>query len=54
MPWSVMERYSAVGPAEHVRERLAEYRAAGVEDFILAPLGGDLLDQHEKLGALKS
>ena len=54
MPWSVMERYSAVGPAEHVRERLAEYRAAGVEDFILAPLGGDLLDQHEQLGALKS
>jgi probable F420-dependent oxidoreductase len=52
MPWENMERYAVVGPHEHALERLDAYRRAGVEDFILAPLGADLGTQHERLAEL--
>jgi alkanesulfonate monooxygenase SsuD/methylene tetrahydromethanopterin reductase-like flavin-dependent oxidoreductase (luciferase family) len=52
MPWENMERYAVVGPHDHALERLDGYRRAGVEDFILAPLGVDLATQHERLAEL--
>jgi probable F420-dependent oxidoreductase len=52
MPWENMERYAAVGPEDHVLERVEEYRAAGVEDFIFGTLGVNAEEQYERLAAV--
>lgn len=47
LPFEKVERYAALGPAERVAERLAEYRAAGVTEFALHAAAPDALAQYE-------
>ncbi len=43
MPFERVARYTPVGSAERVVERIAAYAAAGVEEFVLTPLTGEPL-----------
>jgi alkanesulfonate monooxygenase SsuD/methylene tetrahydromethanopterin reductase-like flavin-dependent oxidoreductase (luciferase family) len=45
----VVERWTPLGPAGAVAAELAGYRAVGVEEFVLMPLGSDPLGQYEQL-----
>jgi alkanesulfonate monooxygenase SsuD/methylene tetrahydromethanopterin reductase-like flavin-dependent oxidoreductase (luciferase family) len=47
------ERYTPFGSAQRVAEQLAEYRDAGVEEFVLTPLTGDAATQIERLGQVR-
>lgn len=47
-------RWAAVGPPEHVAERLDALRAAGADGFVLVPASPDSLTQFERLGEVMS
>jgi alkanesulfonate monooxygenase SsuD/methylene tetrahydromethanopterin reductase-like flavin-dependent oxidoreductase (luciferase family) len=49
LPLDVVERWAALGPAEHVAGVLRAALAAGVDDLVLMPLGPDPLEQYERL-----
>lgn len=44
-----VERWTLLGAPERVAEALEAYRAVGVEQFVLMPLGGRPLEQFERL-----
>ena len=48
-----VERWTPVGDADAVGEQLDAYRAAGVQELILMPLGPDPLDQLERLADVR-
>lgn len=49
LPLHVVERWAALGPAEHVAEQLQQYVDAGVDELILMTLGAEPLIQYERL-----
>ena len=53
MPFEKVARYTPVGSAERVAERLAEYAKAGVEEFVLTPLTGEPIAQVSRLAELR-
>jgi alkanesulfonate monooxygenase SsuD/methylene tetrahydromethanopterin reductase-like flavin-dependent oxidoreductase (luciferase family) len=53
MPLHVVERWAALGPAERVAGELRAYRDAGVDAFVLMPLGRDPLEQYARLADLR-
>jgi hypothetical protein len=52
MELSRIERWTALGGAQATSEFLDAYRTAGVEEFLLMPLGGRPLGQIERLAAV--
>jgi alkanesulfonate monooxygenase SsuD/methylene tetrahydromethanopterin reductase-like flavin-dependent oxidoreductase (luciferase family) len=48
MPFENMEKWVLCGPPDKVAEGLAEFRAAGVEDFVLFPMAPDPTTQYEQ------
>jgi alkanesulfonate monooxygenase SsuD/methylene tetrahydromethanopterin reductase-like flavin-dependent oxidoreductase (luciferase family) len=52
MELSRIERWTALGGAQATSEFLDAYRTAGVEEFLLMPLGGRPLEQIERLAAV--
>jgi alkanesulfonate monooxygenase SsuD/methylene tetrahydromethanopterin reductase-like flavin-dependent oxidoreductase (luciferase family) len=53
MPFERVERYTAFGSVASVAERIAAYREAGVEEFVLTPLTGEPLEQIERLAEVR-
>ena len=53
MPFERVARYTPIGAAERVAERLAAYAQAGVEEFVLTPLTGEPLEQLPRLGEVR-
>lgn len=53
MPFEKVARYTPVGSAERVAERLSAYAAAGVEEFVLTPLTGEPLEQIPRLAEVR-
>ncbi|HWE59596.1 MAG TPA: LLM class flavin-dependent oxidoreductase [Solirubrobacteraceae bacterium] len=53
MPFEKVARYTPVGSAERVAERLAAYVQAGVEEFVLTPLTGEPLAQIQRLAEIR-
>jgi alkanesulfonate monooxygenase SsuD/methylene tetrahydromethanopterin reductase-like flavin-dependent oxidoreductase (luciferase family) len=53
MPFDRVARYTPVGSAERVAERIAAYAEAGVEEFVLTPLTGEPLAQIPRLAELR-
>ncbi|MGH3051063.1 MAG: LLM class flavin-dependent oxidoreductase [Gaiellaceae bacterium] len=53
MPLERVARYTPIGDAERVAERLAAYARAGVEEFVLTPLTGEPLEQLPRLGEVR-
>ena len=53
MPFERVARYTPVGSAERVAERIAAYAAAGVEEFVLTPLTGEPLAQIQRLAEVR-
>jgi alkanesulfonate monooxygenase SsuD/methylene tetrahydromethanopterin reductase-like flavin-dependent oxidoreductase (luciferase family) len=53
MPFERVERYTALGSAAQVADRIAAYREAGVEEFVLTPLTGAPLEQIERLAEVR-
>jgi probable F420-dependent oxidoreductase len=49
MELNVVERWTLLDSIDGAVERLSEYRAAGVSEFLLLPLGRDTLTQYERL-----
>jgi alkanesulfonate monooxygenase SsuD/methylene tetrahydromethanopterin reductase-like flavin-dependent oxidoreductase (luciferase family) len=53
MPFEKVARYTPVGSAERVAERIAAYADAGVEEFVLTPLTGEPTAQIARLAELR-
>jgi alkanesulfonate monooxygenase SsuD/methylene tetrahydromethanopterin reductase-like flavin-dependent oxidoreductase (luciferase family) len=53
MPFEKVARYTPVGSAERVAERIAAYANAGVEEFVLTPLTGEPTAQIARLAELR-
>ena len=53
MPFERVSRWALVGPVEAIAERLADYRAAGVDGFCLSPASRRPLEQVERIAALR-
>lgn len=53
LPVEAIERWCLVGDEERVAEGLAEYRASGVESFVVMPAGVDVLAQYERLAGVR-
>ena len=49
LPLRAVEKWAALGPGERVAEQLQAYLHAGVDELVLMTLGGDTLDQYERL-----
>ncbi|MGA1074605.1 MAG: LLM class F420-dependent oxidoreductase [Ilumatobacteraceae bacterium] len=52
VPSDMLRNTNLVGPAGHVRERIAAYREAGVTHLSITPVGGDPVATVERLRAL--
>ena len=52
MPFEKVARYTPVGSAERVAERIAAYADAGVDEFVLTPLTGEPTAQIARLAEL--
>lgn len=53
IPYEKVARYTPVGGAERIAERLAAYAQAGVEEFVLTPLTGDPIAQIPRLAEIR-
>ncbi len=53
MPFRVVDKWTAYGPAGHVAQMLRDYREAGVSEFILMPTPHAPLVQYERLAELR-
>jgi alkanesulfonate monooxygenase SsuD/methylene tetrahydromethanopterin reductase-like flavin-dependent oxidoreductase (luciferase family) len=53
LPLKVVERWTPVGSPDRVLEYLEAQLAAGVQELILMPLGGDPLGQYERLAEVR-
>jgi alkanesulfonate monooxygenase SsuD/methylene tetrahydromethanopterin reductase-like flavin-dependent oxidoreductase (luciferase family) len=53
MPFEKVARYTPVGSAERVAERIAAYLEAGVEEFVLTPLTGEPTAQIPRLAEIR-
>jgi alkanesulfonate monooxygenase SsuD/methylene tetrahydromethanopterin reductase-like flavin-dependent oxidoreductase (luciferase family) len=53
MPFERVARYTPVGAAERVAERVVAYVEAGVEEFVLTPLTGEPLEQIPRLAEVR-
>ena len=53
MPLQMVERWTALGPAEEVAKMLARYIEAGVSDLVLLPTSPDPLTQYERLATVR-
>ncbi len=53
MPFEKVARYTPVGSADRVAERIAAYAEAGVEEFVLTPLTGEPTAQIPQLAQLR-
>jgi alkanesulfonate monooxygenase SsuD/methylene tetrahydromethanopterin reductase-like flavin-dependent oxidoreductase (luciferase family) len=53
MPFEKVARYTPVGSAERVAERILAYAEAGVEEFVLTPLTGEPLGQLPHLAEVR-
>jgi hypothetical protein len=49
VPAELLERTSLIGPAGHVKERVAAYREAGVTILNVNPIGADPIADLEQL-----
>jgi hypothetical protein len=54
LPLHVVERWAALGPVEVVAEHLRSYLDAGVSELIVMPLGGEPLEQYERLAEARA
>lgn len=54
LPFHVVERYTAYGPAQRVAEFLSAYAAAGVDEFILIPAASDPLRQFDHFATVRA
>ena len=52
VPAEMLRNTNLVGPASHVKERIAAYREAGVTHLSITPVGGDPVRTVEQLRAL--
>lgn len=53
LPFRVVERWTAVGPAEQVAKLFVDYRDAGVTELICLPAASDAIAQFERLAAVR-
>jgi alkanesulfonate monooxygenase SsuD/methylene tetrahydromethanopterin reductase-like flavin-dependent oxidoreductase (luciferase family) len=53
MPFEKVARYTPVGSAERVAERIRAYADAGVEEFVLTPLTGEPTAQIPRLAEIR-
>jgi alkanesulfonate monooxygenase SsuD/methylene tetrahydromethanopterin reductase-like flavin-dependent oxidoreductase (luciferase family) len=53
MPFEKVARYTPVGSAERVAERIAAYVEVGVEEFVLTPLTGEPTAQIPRLAEIR-
>lgn len=53
LPYERVGRYTAVGTAERVADRLAAYRDAGVDAFALHPAAPDAVGQYERYARVR-
>ncbi|HEX3616675.1 MAG TPA: LLM class flavin-dependent oxidoreductase [Solirubrobacteraceae bacterium] len=53
MPFEKVARYTPVGSAERVAERITAYAEAGVEEFVLTPLTGEPTAQIPRLAEVR-
>jgi alkanesulfonate monooxygenase SsuD/methylene tetrahydromethanopterin reductase-like flavin-dependent oxidoreductase (luciferase family) len=53
LPLDVVERWTALGPADAVAEQMQDYLDAGVDELILMPLGGRPLEQYERFARVR-
>lgn len=53
MPFERVARYTPIGSAERVAERIAAYAEAGVEELVLTPLTGEPLAQIPRLAEVR-
>jgi alkanesulfonate monooxygenase SsuD/methylene tetrahydromethanopterin reductase-like flavin-dependent oxidoreductase (luciferase family) len=53
MPYEKVARYTPIGGAERIAERLAAYVQAGVEEFVLTPLTGEPIAQIPRLAEIR-
>lgn len=53
MPLEKVERWTLIGPAEQIADRLREYRDIGAEGFVLSPATPDPATQMDGIGAVK-
>jgi alkanesulfonate monooxygenase SsuD/methylene tetrahydromethanopterin reductase-like flavin-dependent oxidoreductase (luciferase family) len=53
MPFEKVARYTPVGSAERVAERIKAYADAGVEEFVLTPLTGEPTAQIPRLAEIR-
>lgn len=49
LPLRVVEKWTALGPAEEVAPMIISYREAGVDEFVLAPAAPNQLEQYKRL-----
>jgi alkanesulfonate monooxygenase SsuD/methylene tetrahydromethanopterin reductase-like flavin-dependent oxidoreductase (luciferase family) len=54
LPLKVVERWTPVGSVERVAEYLEAQLAAGVQELVLMPLGGQPLRQYERLAEVRN
>lgn len=54
LPLEVVERWTPVGPVEHVAEQLSAYLDAGVRELVVMPLGRRPLEQYERISAVRA
>jgi probable F420-dependent oxidoreductase len=52
LPLEAVERWTALGSIERVAEFVESYRAVGIQDLVLMPLGRSPLSQYERLAEL--
>ncbi len=53
LPFHVVEKWTACGPADEVVDMLSLYQKVGVSEFVLAPAAINFLDQYEKLAQVR-
>lgn len=53
LPFNVVEKWTAYGPASDVAEMIQSYVRAGVSEFILAPAASDYFEQYERLAEVR-
>jgi alkanesulfonate monooxygenase SsuD/methylene tetrahydromethanopterin reductase-like flavin-dependent oxidoreductase (luciferase family) len=54
MPFERVARWALIGPVDAIAERMAEYRAAGVDGFCLSPASPRPLEQVQRIAGLNA
>ena len=53
MPVEAIEKWCVIGSEARVADALAEYRDAGAESFVMMPTAVNVLEQYERLAAVR-